>query len=173
MEIIPREKLVHPPLDQPPLLLRVGFLVGEFSGQGEYATAKQRFRKETIGTWEAGGQFLSHRVRVTYILKNGLLDVHEACIVVGMDASGVNLEARAYTDNGQAFDYKITVSGEELSFPDRAPGHSSSSRSQKGRARKILCPIDGGYDERLEVYSAGSLKYVPYSKVAYTRNNGA
>ena len=164
LETLPPDKLAHPPHEQPPLLQPLDFLAGRFQGDGTYTKGNRSFRKDVIGAWEAGGQFLSLRMRVIYPLKNGLLDVHEACVMLGCNTTSQQLEARVYTDGGGQVDYQIEWDGQNLSFPDRPPGHQPTAR----RARKILRPCDNGFEERLEV-DFGTGEFEPYSSVVMLR----
>ncbi len=160
----PSDKLVHPPKAQPRLLQKLEFLVGHFHGDGSYAKDSQRFHKAAVGAWEAGGQFLSLRMRVVYPLKDDLLDVHEACVMLGCNATRHQLEARVYTDGGGLIDYQLAWDGQSLSFPDRPPGHQPTAK----RARKILSPSESGFAERLEV-DFGTGAFEPYSLVMMQR----
>lgn len=164
LDPLPSEKLAHPPKPQPQLLQKLEFLVGRFHGDGSYAKGRRRFHKQVVGVWEAGGQFLSLRMRVVYPLKDALLDVHEACVMLGCNATSQQLEARAYTDGGGLIDYQLSYDGQSLSFPDRPPGHQPKAK----RARKILSPHESGFEERLEVdFGAGTFE--PYSLVMMQR----
>ena len=164
MDPLPSDKLAHPPRPHPQLLQKAAFLVGAFQGDGSYSKGERRFHKQMVGAWEAGGQFLSLRMRVVYPLKNGLLDVHEACVILGCHATRHQLEARAYTDGGGLIDYELTWDGPSLSFPDRPPGHQPNAQ----RARKILSPRESGFAERLEV-DFGTGTFEPYSLVMMQR----
>lgn len=161
---LPSDKLVHPPTPPPPLLQQLEFLVGRFHGDGSYAKGGRPFHKQMVGAWEAGGQFLSLRMRVVYPLKDGRLDVHEACVMLGCNATGRQLEARAYTDGGGLIDYQPRYDGQHLSFPDRPPGHQPTAK----RARKILSPHEDGFAERLEV-DFGTGAFEPYALIVMRR----
>ena len=163
---LPSDTLAHPPRPHPQLLQKVAFLVGVFQGEGSYSKGGRRFHKQMVGAWEAGGQFLSLRMRVVYPLKDGLLDVHEACVMLGVNASGQQLEARAYTDGGGLIDYEPTWDGPSLSFPDRPPGHQPKAQ----RARKILSPHENGFAERLEV-DFGTGAFESYSLLLMQRQD--
>jgi len=54
------------------------FLVGHFRGEGRYTMTPYSFRKEVIGTPEAGGRFIALRMGVFYPLVDGRTDVHNA-----------------------------------------------------------------------------------------------
>ncbi len=167
MDTPPPDKLVHGPKEQDPRLQDLGFLVGHFQGEGKYLKGSRQFQKEVVGVWQAGGQFLSLCIRVAYPLKDGRVDVHDAFVVVGLNPANEQLEARAYTDSGGMIDYQLEVSGQEICFPDRPPGHQSPTkalRARKQRARKVLCPHESGFEERLEV-DFGTGDYEPYSRI--------
>ncbi len=164
LDPLPSDKLAHPPKPLPPLLQKLEFLVGRFHGDGSYAKGGRRFHKQMVGAWEAGGQFLSLRMRVVYPLKDGLLDVHEACVMLGFNTTSHHLEARAYTDGGGLIDYQPSYDGQSLSFPDRPPGHQPKAK----RARKILSSSKSGFTERLEV-DFGTGAFEPYSLVMMQR----
>ena len=164
LDPLPSDKLAHPPKPPPPLLQKLAFLVGRFRGDGGYTKGRRRFHKQMVGAWEAGGQFLSLRMRVVYPLKGGLLDVHEACVMLGFNTTSHHLEARAYTDGGGLIDYQLTFDGHSLSFPDRPPGHQPDAK----RARKILRWHETGFEERLEV-DYGTGEFEPYALVMMRR----
>ena len=148
----------HPFKDTPLLLQRLDFLVGRFAGEGGYAHGDRSFHKQVTGTWAAGGQFLSLRMRVAYPLADGKLDVHEACVMVGVEDDC--LRAQVYTDAGGRHDVTLDLDDDEVSFPDRPPGHGDTSR----RARKILRPAHDGFEELLEVETdAGTFE--TYSRI--------
>ena len=178
MDTPPPDKLVHGPKEQDPRLQRLGFLVGHFQGEGQYLKGSRQFQKDVVGAWQAGGQFLSLRMRVTYPLQlelDGRLDVHDAFVVVGINPANKQLEARAYTDGGGMIDYQLEVSGPEIYFPDRLPGHQSQTkalRARKQRARKVLCPHENGFEERLEV-DFGTGDYEPYSRIIMIKEEDA
>ena len=164
LDPLPSDKLVHPPKPPPPLLQKLEFLVGRFRGDGSDTKGGRRFHKQMVGAWEVGGQFLSLRMRVVYPLKNGLLDLHDACVMLGFHTGNDQLEAHAYTDGGGLIDYQLTWDGQSLSFPDRPPGHQPTAK----RARKILSPGESGFAERLEV-DFGTGAFEPYSLVMMRR----
>ncbi len=164
LDPLPSDKLAHPTKPQPRLLQKAAFLVGRFHGDGSGAKGGWRFHKQMIGAWEAGGQFLSLRMRVISPLKDGLLDVHDACVMLGFNAANDQLEARAYTDGGGLIDYELAWDGQRLSFPDRPPGHHLKAK----RARKILSLSESGFAERLEV-DIGTGTFEPYSLVMMQR----
>ena len=164
LDPLPSDKLAHPPKPPPQLLRKLVFLVGRFHGDGSYAKGGRRFHKQMVGAWEAGGQFLSLRMRVVYPLKDERLDVHDACVMLGYHAASQQLEARAYTDGGGLVDYQLIYDGQSLSFPDRPPGHQPEAK----RARKILSPHESGFAERLEV-DFGTGAFESYSLIMMQR----
>ena len=154
----------HPFKETPRLLRKLDFLIGRFAGEGGYAHGGRSFHKSVTGTWEAGGQFLNLRMRVAYPLADGKLDVHEACVMVGV--ADDRLRAQVYTDAGGRHDVTLDMSGREVSFPDRPPGHSDTTR----RARKILKPADDGFEELLEVDTeAGTFE--TYSRIVLRKQD--
>ena len=180
MDTPPPDKLVHGPKEQDPRLQRLGFLIGHFQGEGKYLKGSRQFQKDVVGAWQAGGQFLSLRMRVAYPLKDGRVDVHDAFVVVGFNPANKQLEARAYTDSGGMIDYQLEVVGQEIFFPDRPPGHQSQTkalrarkqRARKQRASKVLCPHENGFEERLEV-DFGTGDYEPYSRIIMIKEESA
>jgi hypothetical protein len=136
----------------------LALLIGRFTGQGRYAGRAGSFHKEVVGSWEAGARFIALRMAVTYPLDDGRSDVHHALVLVGYNDAVGALEARAYTDSGTTRDYTLTVDGDRVLFSDRVPGHALTA----ARARKVLAPRPGGYDEMLEVQAEGE-PFRPYS----------
>lgn len=161
---IPAERLAHPFRDTPPLLQKLEFLVGSFEGRGGYADGNRRFHKNVVGEWVAGGKFLSLRMRVAYPLADGRLDVHEACVMAGVDDNEQRLQARVYTDAGGQLDVVLSHDGHGVSFPDRPPGHRSTAK----RVRKILRPVTAGFEEQLEV-DVGTGAFETYSSILMRR----
>ncbi len=129
----------------------LAFLVGQFSGTGGYTERDGSFHKEVVGSWEASGRFIGLRMAVTYPLDDGRNDVHQALVLVGYNAAGGEFEARAYTDSGTTHDYRLTLDGDRVLFDDRVPPHTVGAV----RARKVLAPRSGGYDESLEIQLEG------------------
>ena len=170
MDTPPPDKLVHSPKEQDPRLQRLEFLVGHFQGEGKYLKGDRRFQKDVDGAWQAGGRFLSLRMRVAYPLKDGRVDVHDAFVVVGLNPANKQPEARAYTDSGGMIDYHLEFKGQEIFFPDRPPGHQSKTKAL--RARKVLCPHENGFEERLEV-DFGTGDYELYSHIIMIKEEDA
>jgi len=170
MDTPPPEKLVHGPKEQDPRLQDLGFLVGHFQGEGKYLKGSRQFQKDVDGAWQAGGQFLSLRMSVAYPLKDGQVDVHDAFVVVGLNPANKQLEARAYTDSGGKIDYQLEVAGQGICFSDRPPGHQSKMKTL--RARKVLCPHENGFEERLEV-DFGTGDYELYSHIIMIKEEDA
>lgn len=125
----------------------LAFLIGHFAGEGRHADGSGGFHKEVIGSWEAGGRFIGLRMAVTYLLDDGRNDVHHALVLVGYNDVAGAYEARAYLDGATTRDYRLGLDGNRLVFEDRVPGHGVNA----ARARKVLVPQTGGYDEVLEV----------------------
>ena len=84
---------------------------------------------------------------VNYRMPDGRNDCHQTLVIIGADPKTQALESRAYTDGGFVFEHPIELDNGILWFPDRLPGHDKTD----GRARKVLCPTEGGYEERLEL----------------------
>ena len=139
------------------------FLVGHFRGEGRYAMTPYSFRKEVIGTPEAGGRFIALRMGVSYPLVDGRTDVHNALVMVGAQASPDRFIAHAYTDAGIFRQYSVEGSEGGLKFDDLPPGHTDQWR----RARKVLRPTPQGFEEQLEV--DGGEGFVPYYVISMQR----
>lgn len=139
------------------------FLLGHFRGEGRYTLTPYRFRKEVIGTPEAGGRFIALRMGVSYPLVDGRTDVHNALVMVGAQASPDRFIAHAYTDAGIFRQYSVEGSEGELKFDDLPPGHSEQWR----RARKVLRPTPQGFEEQLEVDAGDG--FVPYYVISMER----
>ena len=154
----------HPFKATPRLLRKIDFLVGRFAGEGRYVRGDRSFHKRVTGTWVAGGQFLSLRMRVAYPLADGKLDMHEACVMVGVEDDC--LRAQVYTDAGDRHDVTLDLDGNEVSFPDRPPEHGDTSR----RARKILRHAADGFEELLQVDTdAGTFE--TYSRIVLRKQD--
>lgn len=125
----------------------LAFLLGHFYGEGHYVRRSGSFQKEVTGVWEAGGRFISLRMGVNYPLADGRNDCHQALVIIGADPKTQAIESRAYTDGGFIFEHPMELHNGTIRFPDRPPGHGSTDR----RARKVLCPTEEGYEERLEL----------------------
>jgi hypothetical protein len=151
----------------------LAFLVGQFGGTGGYAERDGSFHKEVVGSWEASGRFIGLRMAVTYPLDDGRNDVHQALVLVGYNAAGGEFEARAYTDSGTTHDYRLTLDGDRVLFDDRVPPHTAGAV----RARKVLAPRSGGYDESLEIQLEGqpfhTFSTVPLRATAPTPGSAA
>jgi hypothetical protein len=136
------------------------FLIGRFTGAGHSVGQQDAYHKEVIGCWEAGGRFIGLRMAATYRLDDGRNDVHQALVLVGFDETDNSYAARAYTDGGITRDYRLTIEAGRVIFEDRVPEHARGAE----RARKILVPQAGGYDELLEVQAPGQ-PFQPFSLV--------
>jgi hypothetical protein len=154
---------VHDPIKPAVHLTPLRFLLGHFRGEGKYTMTPYRFRKEVIGTPEAGGRFIALRMDVSYPLVDGRIDVHNALVMVGAQASPNRFIAHAYTDAGIFREYSVEGSEGGLKFDDLPPGHIEQWR----RARKILRPTPEGFVEQLEV--DGGEGYLPYYVIAMQR----
>ena len=139
------------------------FLLGHFRGHGKYAMTPYTFQKEVIGTPEAGGRFIALRMGVSYPLVDGRTDVHNALVMVGVQAAPDRFIAHAYTDAGIFRQYSVDGSEGGLQFDDLPPGHADEWR----RARKVLRPTPRGFEEQLEV--DGGDGFVPYYTISMQR----
>jgi len=142
-------------------LKHLQFLLGHFKGEGKCLMTPYTFRKEVIGTFEAGGRFIALRMDASYPLVDGRKDVHKALVVVGSESPTGAIKARAYTDGGLVREYSIESGDGQLRFDDVPPGHSR----QWQRARKILSPTEYGFEERLEV-ETGEGTFLPYYSIS-------
>jgi hypothetical protein len=140
------------------------FLLGHFRGEGQYAMTTYAFRKEVIGTMEAGGRFIALRMDVAYPLTDGQHDVHKALVIAGAEPLSGKIAAHAYTDGGLIREYAVQNRKTWLEFEDQPPGH----KNDWARARKILQPTASGFEERLEV-DAGNGNFTPYYSIQMTK----
>ncbi len=76
---------IHEPAKPSAALESVRFLLGHFEGTVELPLEKRSIQKEVIGSWEAGGRFLSLRMAATYRRTDGSWDRHQAFIILGPD----------------------------------------------------------------------------------------
>lgn len=137
------------------------FLLGHFRGEGKYAMTPYSFKKEVIGTIEAGGRFIALRMDVAYPLIDGRHDVHKALVIAGAEPLSGKIAAHAYTDGGLVHEYAVENRKAWLEFEDQPPGHEK----HWARARKILQPTENGFEERLEVDDGGG-NFIPYYTIA-------
>ena len=147
LQIISPTNPVHEHETPCPALQPLAFLLGHFYGEGHYVRRSGSFQKEVTGVWEAGGRFISLRMGVNYPLSDGRNDCHQALVIIGADPKTQAIESRAYTDGGFIFEHPMELDNGTLWFPDRPPGHAANGV----RARKVLCPTEEGYEERLEL----------------------
>lgn len=147
LRIISPANPVHEPETPCAALQPLAFLLGHFYGEGHYVRRAGSFQKEVRGVWEAGGRFIALRMGVNYPLVDGRNDCHHALVVIGADPKTQAIESWAYTDSGFVFEHRMELDGGTVRFPDRPPGHAASG----GQARKVLCPTEDGYEERLEL----------------------
>lgn len=157
--------LVHDPEEYQLPLQKFRFLLGNFRGQGQYATGTSVFYKEMNGSWEAGGRFIGLRMTVTYPLTDGRKDIHEALVLVGMSPTSGQFEAQAYTDSEAIYTYQLDWQDGALSFTDRPPTEYGGDVK---RARKSLTPTVEGFEERVDV-DWGDGNFVLYSIVKMQR----
>jgi urease beta subunit len=154
---------VHEP-EMPSVALEyVRFLLGHFEGAVELPLEQRSIQKEVVGSWEAGGRFLSLRMAATYRRTNGSWDRHQAFIVLGPDEETGALVSRAYTDGGMIHEFHIVMEEGRLMFADRVPHHVSAVA-----ARKVLTPTAHGYEETLEL-DRGFGGFEPYYTVPMQR----
>jgi hypothetical protein len=147
---------IHEPEKPSAALEYLRFLLGHFEGMVELPQEQRSIQKEVVGSWEAGGRFLSLRMAATYRKTNGSWDRHQAFIVLGPDEETGALVSRAYTDGGMIHEFHIVMEDGRLMFPDRMP-HNMSAVA----ARKVLAPTAEGYEEHVEI-DWGRGIYEPY-----------
>lgn len=127
---------------------RLAFLIGHFAGEGRHAEGTGGFQTEVIGSWEAGGRFVGLRMAVTYRLDDQRSDVHHALVLVATT-----------TQRGRTRRGPTQMGGQPgtSSCRWRATGSCSTTgcRVNAARARKVLVPQAGGYDEVLEIQAEG------------------
>jgi len=154
---------IHEPEKPSAALEYVRFLLGHFEGTVELPQEQRSIQKEVVGSWEAGGRFLSLRMAATYRKTNGSWDRHQAFIVLGPDEETGALVSRAYTDGGMIHEFHLVMEDGRLMFPDRMP-HNMPAVA----ARKILAPTAQGYEERVEI-DWGRGVYEPYYSMPLQR----
>lgn len=154
---------IHEPEKPSAVLEYVRFLLGHFEGVVELPQEQRSIQKEVVGSWEAGGRFLSLRMAATYRKTNGSWDRHQAFIVLGPDEETGALVSRAYTDGGMIHEFHIAIEDGRLMFADRMP-HNMPAVA----ARKILAPTTHGYEESLEI-DWGRGVYEPYYSIPLQR----
>jgi hypothetical protein len=154
---------IHQPEKPSAALESVRFLVGHFEGAVELPFEQRSIQKEVVGSWEAGGRFLSLRMAATYRTKNGLWDRHQVFIVLGPDEATGALVSRAYTDGGGIHEFHIVIEERRLMFADRVPHHVPAMA-----ARKVLIPTEDGYEETLEL-DRGLGVFEPYYRMLIQR----
>ena len=154
---------IHEPEKPSAALEYVRFLLGHFEGTVELPQEQRSIQKEVVGSWEAGGRFLSLRMAATYRKTNGSWDRHQAFIILGPDEETGSLVSRAYTDGGRIHEFPIVMEDGRLMFPDRMP-HNMPAVA----ARKVLSPTAQGYEERVEI-DWGHGVYEPYYSMPLQR----
>ena len=160
--------LVHDPEERRQALQPLRFLLGQFHGEGCYVHRAGTFAKDVTGSWEVGGRFLGLRMSVTYPLKDGRKDIHEALVLIGPPSENGLFVAQAYTDGGAIIEYRLSYEGGRLSFADRPPTEHAEHGLQVTRARKCLTPTVDGFEERLDI-DRGDGQFEPYSVIALRR----
>ena len=154
---------IHEPEKPSAALEYVRFLLGHFEGTVELPQEQRSIQKEVVGSWEAGGRFLSLRMAATYRKANGSWDRHQAFVVLGPDEETGALVSRAYTDGGMIHEFHIVLEDGRLMFPDRMP-HNMPAVA----ARKVLVPTAQGYEESVEI-DWGRGVYEPYYSMPLQR----
>jgi len=158
---------VHQPEKPSAALEHVRFLLGHFEGAVELPLEQRSIQKEVVGSWEAGGRFLSLRMAATYRRTNGEWDRHQAFIVLGPDEETGALVSRAYTDGGMIHEFDIVIEETRLMFADRVPHHVPAVA-----ARKVLTPTAHGYEETLEL-DRGLGVFEPYYRMPIQRKGSS
>ena len=154
---------VHEPQKPSAALEHVRFLLGHFEGAVELPLEQRSIQKEVVGSWEAGGRFLSLRMAATYRKTDGSWDRHHAFIILGPDDETGTLVSRAYTDGGIIHEFHIVIEEKRLMFVDRVPHHVPAVA-----ARKVLTPTAQGYEETLEL-DRGLGVFEPYYSISIHR----
>lgn len=158
---------IHQPERPSAALESVRFLVGHFEGAVELPLEQRSIQKEVVGSWEAGGRFLSLRMAATYRTRNGAWDRHQVFIIVGPDEETGALVSRAYTDGGMIHEFHIVIEERRLMFADRVPHHVPAMA-----ARKVLTPTADGYEETLEL-DRGLGVFEPYYRMPIQRKESS
>ena len=112
---------IHEPAKPSAALESVRFLLGHFEGTVELPLEQRSIQKEVIGSWEAGGRFLSLRMAATYRRTDGSWDRHQVFIILGQDEETGELVSRAYTDGGLIHEFHIVIEESRLMFADLSP----------------------------------------------------
>ena len=158
---------IHEPGKPSAALESVRFLLGHFEGTVELPLEQRSIQKEVVGSWEAGGRFLSLRMAATYRRTNGEWDRHQAFIILGPDEETGALVSRAYTDGGMIHEFDVVIEERRLMFTDRVPHHVSAVA-----ARKVVTPTAQGYEETLEL-DRGLGVFEPYYSIPIQRKERA
>jgi hypothetical protein len=154
---------IHEPAKPSAALESVRFLLGHFEGTVELPLEQRSIQKEVIGSWEAGGRFLSLRMAATYRRTDGSWDRHQVFIILGQDEETGELVSRAYTDGGLIHEFHIVIEESRLMFADRVPHHVAAVA-----ARKVLTPTAHGYEEALQL-DRGLGVFEPYYSIPIQR----
>ncbi len=142
-------------------LKKFEFLVGLFRGEGSYLAGPGTFWKETTGSWEADGRFISLRAGTTYLIE-GKQETYNSFVMIGSNADG-KIEAWSFGSGGNAESHQLIKENGRICFIDkmeRKPGER--------RLQKVLVPGEQGYEELLEI-DPGSGIYEVYSTVKMER----
>jgi hypothetical protein len=158
---------IHEPAKPSAALESVRFLLGHFEGTVELPLEQRSIQKEVIGSWEAGGRFLSLRMAATYRRTDGSWDRHQAFIILGPDEETGELVSRAYTDGGLIHEFHIVIEESRLMFAERVPHHVAAVA-----ARKVLTPTAHGYEETLQL-DRGQGVFEPYYSISIQRRDSA
>lgn len=158
---------IHEPAKPSAALESVRFLLGHFEGTVELPLEQRSIQKEVIGSWEAGGRFLSLRMAATYRQTDGSWDRHQVFIILGPDEETGELVSRAYTDGGLIHEFHIVIEESRLMFADRVPHHVAAVA-----ARKVLTPTAHGYEETLQL-DRGLGVFEPYYSIPIQRKECA
>jgi len=148
-----------------PQLEPLRFLVGHFRGEGVHVHDGYRFQKEVIGSYEAGGRFISLRMDARYPTTDGRHDVHRALVIVGARQPSGQIKGQAFTDGGTTHEYVVQEQEGGLQFLDVSPDHGQRWKL----ARKVLQPTANGYQETLEVDAQDGAGFAPYSTLPMRR----
>ncbi len=148
--------------DPAPQLSVLGFLAGRFRGEGVLTDDGERYEKDVIGTWVAGGHRLLLEMTARYSDGRGRRDEHSAVVVVSA-GEDTGFACSAYTDGGEVIGMEPIATAEGIEFTDQVP-HGLGAL----RARKLLRPTDGGYREIFEV-DRGDGTFVVYASVDLRR----
>lgn len=152
---------MHPLRRPAPALRGVAFLVGSLRGDGWLGEPGRRYTKRVTGRWVAGNQHLLVEMEADYSAEDGRVDRHSAVLV--LSARGARVESRAYVDSGGVLDYVLEPEGAAVAFDDVVPHGVPAVR-----ARKVLRPLETGYEESLLI-DPGDGRLVLHARIALAR----